>query len=390
MKKVFLFLFGLVLFLSMSFNSNASKIDDVTIEPKCTREAAMEIVKIVYHEAGRDDNAYSNSFDAFYNQILTASVIVNNAHLINKDNWYEKIYNVNTFMQPYYCYGGDVKSKNNDTGYCGEIINYRDMDFNSYVPKEKQGKLLYIADLVLSEKFNLPANMFLEAARNIVENNGTVFECVTIPKPKPVDACYGYSALPAFSFTMDMSDVNAFGHKIDNPTAEYYRNLAKSLEKAVDYSKYTPETVCGGLSEEIILPKPGNNPSKPVVDVDVPACENPEILRVIYFASIIVDIIKIIVPLGLVIMAMIDFSKGVTSGNEGDNKKNLSRLIKRFIYAVLIFTVPWIVKIIIINLGNLTKDVNYTDCLENATEEGIEKFQEQYDKLVAEARNSAN
>ena len=117
---------------------------------------------------------------------------------------------------------------------------------------------------------------------------------------------------------------------------------------------------------------------------EIPVCENPEVLKVIYFASIIVDIVKIIIPIGLVIMAMIDFSKGVTSNNEGDNKKNISKLIKRFIYAVLVFAVPWIVKIVIINLGNLTKDVNYTDCLENATEEKIAELQPIYDKWLEE------
>lgn len=120
---------------------------------------------------------------------------------------------------------------------------------------------------------------------------------------------------------------------------------------------------------------------------EIPVCENPDVLRVIYFASIIVDIVKIIIPIGLVVMAMIDFSKGVTSNNDGDNKKNLSRLIKRFVYAVLIFTVPWIVKIIIINLGNLTKDVNYTDCIENANEEKIKELQPIYDAWLKSQEN---
>ena len=117
---------------------------------------------------------------------------------------------------------------------------------------------------------------------------------------------------------------------------------------------------------------------------EIPVCENPEVLKVIYFAGIIINIVKIIIPIGLIIMAMMDFSKGVTSNNDGDNKKNLSRLIKRFVYAVIIFIVPWIVKIIIINLGNLTKDVNYTDCLENATSERIAELQPIYDAWVKE------
>jgi len=121
---------------------------------------------------------------------------------------------------------------------------------------------------------------------------------------------------------------------------------------------------------------------------DIPVCENPEVLKVIFFGSIIVDIVKIVIPIGLIIMAMIDFSKGVTSNNDGDNKKNLSKLIKRFVYAVLIFAVPWIVKIVIISLGDLTDDVNFTDCLKNATSEEISVLEAKYNSTTDETTNN--
>lgn len=117
-------------------------------------------------------------------------------------------------------------------------------------------------------------------------------------------------------------------------------------------------------------------------------CENPEVLKVLMFASIILNIIRIVIPIGLVILSMLDFSKGVSSSNDGDNKKIISRIIKRIISAVLIFVVPWIVKIIIISLGDLTKDVNYTDCLENATEEAIARLQPKYDAWLESQKNS--
>lgn len=123
---------------------------------------------------------------------------------------------------------------------------------------------------------------------------------------------------------------------------------------------------------------------------EIPVCENPEVLRVIYFASIIVDIVKIIIPIGLIVIAMVDFSKGVTSNNDGDNKKMISTLVKRFVYAVLIFAVPWIVKTIMVSLGNLTNGVNFTDCLENATDERIKELEPKYKAWLEEQEQQRN
>lgn len=374
MRKIYLFIVGLLLIFGLSSNVKA-------LEPECRKEAAMNIAKIVYHEAAKDDNAYNSKEEAFYAQIMTAAVILNNARLNSGSTWTEKIYNVNGYLLPYPCFGGtqDFHSNDNDRNYCGDAIDYRNMDFNSYVPYDKSGKLLYIAELVLTEKFNLPRNVYLQAAKSIVISNGKVFDYVPT---SALDIYFGYTAQSPDT-SGKLANVNAFNHSLSNTEKSYYRNLAKSYQD-VDYSKYTSDTVCGGLSNNAVNSSSNNND----VYMDIPVCENPEVLRVIYFASIIVDIVKIIIPIGLVVMAMIDFSKGVTSNSDSDNKKNLSRLIKRFVYAVLIFVVPWIVKIIIINLGNLTKDVNYTDCLENANEEKIKELQPIYDAWLKEQESN--
>lgn len=111
-------------------------------------------------------------------------------------------------------------------------------------------------------------------------------------------------------------------------------------------------------------------------------CEDPNIIRVIFFGKIILDIIRIIIPIGMIIMAIMDFSKGVTSSDDSTQKKKMKLLIKRIIMGVMVFAVPWIVGRIIILLGNLADGVNYTDCLENATEERLNELQEEYDRLV--------
>lgn len=119
-------------------------------------------------------------------------------------------------------------------------------------------------------------------------------------------------------------------------------------------------------------------------------CENPDILRVIWFGLEILDIVKIIIPIALIVLAIIDFSKSVITSDEGIQKKSGKLFIKRFIYAILVFTMPWLIKVLIVTLGDLavldSNEVNYTDCLDNANSERIEELEQ---KLENEKNNLA-
>lgn len=105
-------------------------------------------------------------------------------------------------------------------------------------------------------------------------------------------------------------------------------------------------------------------------------CTNPDILKVIYFFNIIIDIVKIVIPIALIIFGIIDFAKAVISSNEKSQSKTVNLFLKRLLYGVLIFVVPWIVEVLMITLGNLLESEddmgNFTDCLENANFECID------------------
>ena len=101
-------------------------------------------------------------------------------------------------------------------------------------------------------------------------------------------------------------------------------------------------------------------------------CNNPDFLKVMYFFLIIVDIIKIVVPIGLIVMGLMDFSKSVTASDEKVQKKSVTIFVKRVMAAILVFLVPWIVEVLMVTLGNLLgedDEVNFTDCIENANAE---------------------
>ena len=121
-------------------------------------------------------------------------------------------------------------------------------------------------------------------------------------------------------------------------------------------------------------------------------CTNSSILKVIYFLKIIVIIIKIAVPIILVALSMIDLFKAVIASDDKEKKKAVKLLIKRVIYSLLIFFVPTIVNTLMITIGNMGESENFTDCLENATIENINKYQAEEEKKKQEEakKNQSN
>mgnify|MGYP000453174338 CR=1 FL=1 len=59
----------------------------------------------------------------------------------------------------------------------------------------------------------------------------------------------------------------------------------------------------------------------------------------------VVTVIKIFIPIALIIFGMLDLGKAVMSNDEKTMKEAQGKLIKRFIYAVLVFLVVALVQI---------------------------------------------
>ena len=305
----------------------------------CTKEAAMQIGKIVYRESGAD--TAPNKEDNFFRRLNVASVALNNASRRKGSSWYEKIYNL-------------------DDNVYGSYSSYKDKDFSSLVDKSKQGEILYISELVLTEQYNLPSNMYLQAEPAIVNKYGKLWTSIG-------DIYFGYEGE-----TLSSKDV--FGNKLKSTTVSYFKEKASSL-KLSDYSAYKIDTVCSGkINNNNNNNNGNNNQDKETIEL-IEACENPDILRIIYFIKILIDIVKIIVPIGLIIIGSIDFSKSVINSDEKEQKKTLNLFIKRLIYAALIFIVPWLIEVLISFLGDLTEGVNWTDCINNANSEKIEELE---------------
>lgn len=82
----------------------------------------------------------------------------------------------------------------------------------------------------------------------------------------------------------------------------------------------------------------------------------------------VVLIFKIIIPLLLIILGMVDLGKAVVSSDDKAISKSVSTLVKRFIAAIIIFFIPTIVSAIFNAVANIDiQDADYNKCVQCVT-----------------------
>ena len=82
----------------------------------------------------------------------------------------------------------------------------------------------------------------------------------------------------------------------------------------------------------------------------------------------IVVVIKIVIPLMLIVLGMVDLGKAVVSSDEKAINKAVSTLIKRFIAAVVVFFVPTIVSALFNALSLIGNEADYNTCVQCVTQ----------------------
>ncbi len=83
--------------------------------------------------------------------------------------------------------------------------------------------------------------------------------------------------------------------------------------------------------------------------------------------KVVVSLIKvfmIVIPIALIIFGTIDLGKAVIASEEKEVKAAQSRLIKRFIYAALIFFIPMLVGVVmsIVSAGGEGDTTSWKEC----------------------------
>jgi len=98
-------------------------------------------------------------------------------------------------------------------------------------------------------------------------------------------------------------------------------------------------------------------------------CSDANVLKILRYIKIIINIIFLIVPILLLITASISYLKAISNADKDGIAKTNKAMISKCIAAVIIFFIPLITKMIV-KLAS-TDENDYISCIENATPEGI-------------------
>lgn len=107
--------------------------------------------------------------------------------------------------------------------------------------------------------------------------------------------------------------------------------------------------------------------TEPVFAANIASCQNSIKGALIdekipNLVSTIITVIKIVVPVLLVIMGMLDLMKGVTAGKEDEMKKAQGLFVKRLISGALVFLVFTIVQLLISFVADDEDRPNISTC----------------------------
>ena len=113
-------------------------------------------------------------------------------------------------------------------------------------------------------------------------------------------------------------------------------------------------------------------------------CDNPDVLRVLRVVKIIIQILKIAVPIALLLSLMFDYMKAIYDKDADALKKVNTLAVRRCVAAALIFLIPTFVNLVI-NMAAV--NIDYNSCLRNATKANINALYEKSAKeFVDKAR----
>lgn len=82
----------------------------------------------------------------------------------------------------------------------------------------------------------------------------------------------------------------------------------------------------------------------------------------------IFPIMQVVIPIVLVVLCTLDLGKAVLSSDDKENKKILKRIVRRLVFAILIFFIVTVINLIFTMVGNITENealIRWSQCWNN-------------------------
>lgn len=99
-------------------------------------------------------------------------------------------------------------------------------------------------------------------------------------------------------------------------------------------------------------------------------CSDGNFLKTMKIILTIINVLRIMVPLGILFMASFDFYNAVKEGSPEELKKRAIVFGKRIIIGLMVFFAPTLINVTLNAVSN--GDTGYAACINNATDEGIQ------------------
>ena len=109
-------------------------------------------------------------------------------------------------------------------------------------------------------------------------------------------------------------------------------------------------------------------------------CFQPFFLRIIYFVKLALNIMRFVVPIGLIITVTLNILKGVIDPKSEDGIKNIKTKI---IAAIIVFLIPSVINLLMSLIENIAGAKNYngiTECYEFADLDYIEQLEKEIEE----------
>ena len=126
-------------------------------------------------------------------------------------------------------------------------------------------------------------------------------------------------------------------------------------------------------------------------------CSDASIQGLLAALRLVVEIIRWLVPAVLIILGSIDMFKAMANGKEDEQKKAQKTFIRRLIYGLIIFLIPFIIRVAFSLLGNIfgtnaegVQTDNFFSCYNNATVAKGKCFNSQNQQVMVDKETCLN
>ena len=106
-------------------------------------------------------------------------------------------------------------------------------------------------------------------------------------------------------------------------------------------------------------------------------CGGADVLKIIEFIDTLLSMVLFIIPMVLIVMVIVDFSKNVIAGKDDEMRKNVSIAIKRILFCAALFLINPIVTFFINFIGE--QGDSYLKCIEIANSENAWQYKIDWD-----------